>query len=526
MQRERLLCLAASSGHVASLDAALAHCGCTLTSEAVTAAAAAGNATGCERLLGAGGVVADWRLWGPVKAAAEAGHLPVLQLLERNAHTEDERRMFDDASAEGACAGGHADILAWQQRAHGYRPKLVGAQAAAAAGQVAMLELLLPPPPPPPPHELHPAPGPTTSAAGDGDRFRLDHDLLWGPDAAAPAAAAAAVGDDERRRAYARLRLLQGIIHGCPVEVLQRHYEPLSRGWVPARTAEGAAAAGAAPGGSAAGGALLRWPSRILADALRSPTACWRAKLDFLLSAWGPHVTDKLIRDGAACGKAVQAATDTPDCLQRLRCLRAHGFQFNARAAVCVSRRGHAEAMAYLWDECGVPGPMATPDPVGESLRECSQTVVYGSKREVGVRLLRILQLLAARGAVLSAEHAVIAADCPGPEPMLLYLAEVAEPVTERGGDLWDEAFSCAAQNGAGLAALRVLRQRRGAAVDPAAVAEGGSEEALDWAAAELVAEGSGLRPLSHVSARHVAFSGNTACLAWLRSRALLPPGL
>ncbi|KAG2423587.1 hypothetical protein HXX76_015225 [Chlamydomonas incerta] len=429
----------------------MSHCGCTLAPEVLTAAAAAGNAAGCERLLG-GGVAAGWRT---VTAAAEAGHLP------------------------GACAGGQADILAWLQQAHGYQPRPVDAAAAARAGQVAMLEQLLPPPPTP--AQL---PSQAAAEAGDGDRLRMDHGLLWEPDTAAAAAAAADAAPVQhplapRWHAENRLRLLQSIIHGCPVEVLQRHYEPLSRGWVPSRTAEGAAAA-QPPAGAAGGG---------------------------------------------AGDEAAEAATISLDCLQRLQRLRAHGFQFGTRAAELISQGGHADALAYLWDECGVPGPMGAPDPVGDFLRGCNRALARGSKCEAGARLLRVLQLLATRGAALSAEHAAMAADCRMPEPMLLYLAEAAEPVAERGGDLWDQAFSRAAQQGTSLAVLRVLRQRRGAAVDLVAVAcGGGSEEALDWAAAELAAEGSALQPLDEREAASVAGAGSTAAMGWLRGRGLLPP--
>ncbi|KAG2442745.1 hypothetical protein HXX76_002827 [Chlamydomonas incerta] len=497
-QRRRLLSLAASSGHAGSMDAALNRCGCKLTSEVLTAAAAAGNAVGCQRLLLGDGCRVDWR---SVMAAAEAGHLPVLQLLlAKNRHTVYELSDLNDAAADGACAGGHPDILAWLQQAHGYWPSFDHMVDAARAGQVAMLELLLPltltltltrpPRPPPRPHESRTTPVPATAKAGDRDRFRLSRGLLWGPDAAA-AAAAVVVDDDpsERRRGERRLRLLEAIIHGCPVEVLQRCYEPLSRGWVPVRLPEGTAAA--QPDlGPARGGRPHSWRCRTLTSALESPTACWEAKLDFLLSAWGPAVTEGLVRDVAVCDKAVLATTRCVDCLQRLQRLRATGFQFSASAAERVSQEGHADALAYLWDECGVPGPLGSQDPVGVFLRGYGLSAAFGSDREVGVRLLRMLQLLATRGMVLSATHAVRAVYCwaDAGEPKgrfacelaLLYLAEVAEPVTERGGDVWHQAFSCAARNGAGLAVLRALRQRRGAAVDLAAVACGGSEEALD----------------------------------------------
>ncbi|KAG2423590.1 hypothetical protein HXX76_015228 [Chlamydomonas incerta] len=456
-QRERLLCLAASSGHAGSLDAALAQCGCALK--------------------------------------PEGGHLPALQLLLPSAD-ELLRHPLRGTAARGACAGGHADILAWLQQARGYEPCLADIEVAARAGQVAMLELLLPPPPPLPPPQPQALQAPAAAEAGDGDRFRLYRGLLWEPDADA-GAAPVQHPSAQRWRADNRLQLLQYIMHGCPVEVLQRHYEPLSRGWVPARAPDMAAAAQAAAlaarGGGAAGGAPELWHSKLLASALQSPTACWGAKLDFLLSAWGPAETEALIRDVAACEMAVQATAKRVDCLQRLRWLRAHGARFGTRAAELVSAGGHADALAYLWDECGVPGPMGTPDPVGVFLCGCSRSVARFTERGAGARFLRVLQLLAARGAALSAKHAAKAAFF---EPMLLYMAEAAVPVTERGGDAWNKAFTRAAENGASLTTLRVLRQRRGAAVDLAAVECGGSEEALDWAAAELAAEGSVLQPL------------------------------
>ncbi|KAG2423108.1 hypothetical protein HXX76_002332 [Chlamydomonas incerta] len=517
-QRRRLLCLAASSCHAGSLDTALAHCGCTLPPELMTAAAAAGNAAGCERLLAAGCKV-GWH--GVITAAAEAGHLPVLQLLFGNIICADTPNFLRQA-ARGACAGGHADILAWLQQAHGWRPILDNAKDAAREGQVAMLELLLP----------QPASAPAAAGAGYGDRFRRDHHaLLWEPGAAAAAAGAAAFIDGDLDHpsllADSRLGLLHAIIQGCPVEVLQRHYEPLSRGWMPAGPEERAAAAQPhawAAWDTARGErvAVLVF-GYILACALQSRMACWRAKLDFLLSAWGPAVAAALTQYVAVSEQAVVAATTNDDCLQRLQWLRAHGFHFGAHTAECVAWRGNAEALAYLWDECGVPGPMSSPDPAGVFLRGCSRTVSRYCQRDAGVKL-RVLQLLAMRGAVLSAEHAAMAARCPGQEPMLLYLAEAAEPVTERGGDVWDQALLSAAQHGASLVTLRVLRQRRGAAVDLAAVACGGSEEALDWAAAELAAEGSVLQLLEEGEAARVEAAGNTAAMDWLRGRGLLPP--
>ncbi|KAG2453231.1 hypothetical protein HYH02_002554 [Chlamydomonas schloesseri] len=122
-------------------------------------------------------------------------------------------------------------------------------------------------------------------------------------------------------------------------------------------------------------------------------------------------------------------------------------------------------------------------------------------------------------------------------------------------------AFRYAARKGASLELLRLLR-RHGAAVDLAAVAEGGSEEALEWAAAELEAEaaakcgaavaagaagaagsdaaaGGGVRSGSatgnsvgglgfaistKLALKQLHSSGNLATLAWLRARGLVAP--
>ena len=94
-QRERLLCLAASSGHAPSLDAALAHCGCVLKPEVLTAAAAADNLATCERLLHGEGCSFHENA---LTAAAQDGHLQVLQLLLRAVG----RRLYADLAADAA----------------------------------------------------------------------------------------------------------------------------------------------------------------------------------------------------------------------------------------------------------------------------------------------------------------------------------------------------------------------------------------------------------------------------------------
>ena len=80
-------------------------------------------------------------------------------------------------------------------------------------------------------------------------------------------------------------------------------------------------------------------------------------------------------------------------------------------------------------------------------------------------------------------------------EDALLWLTEAAVEEAEEDDDAetvrrrWSRVFSKAAAEGAGLRLLRAIREKRGAAVHLGAVACGGSEEALEWAAAELAAE-------------------------------------
>ncbi|KAG2428302.1 hypothetical protein HXX76_010450 [Chlamydomonas incerta] len=139
-QRERLLCLAASAGHAASLDAALVQCGCALKPAVLTAAAAAGNLAGCERLLREGCSFSTDALVG----AARGGHLPALQLLLGAVVSgENVTDTYLAAAAQGACAGGQLSVLAWLQQVYGYSPRLPDAEAAARAGQVAVLEQVL-----------------------------------------------------------------------------------------------------------------------------------------------------------------------------------------------------------------------------------------------------------------------------------------------------------------------------------------------------------------------------------------------
>ncbi|KAG2429737.1 hypothetical protein HXX76_010521 [Chlamydomonas incerta] len=108
-ERRRLLCLAASSGHAASLDAALAHCGCALDVHPLESAAAAGDVAACSTLLSAG---CEWGQ-SVFAAAAAAGHLPVCQSFWDAGLRPPPVRNSRSAVVEAACRGGHARVLQW-----------------------------------------------------------------------------------------------------------------------------------------------------------------------------------------------------------------------------------------------------------------------------------------------------------------------------------------------------------------------------------------------------------------------------
>ena len=305
-QRERLLCLAASSGHAPSLDAALAQCGCALKPEVLTAAAAAGNLASCERLLHEGCSFDRAAL----KEAARGGHLQVLQLLIRNLGFENEalsvvrpRRQqewkwdcFGEA-AEGACAGGQPHILDWLQQAHGYNLRAPDVLEAARAGQVGLFEELLTRPllikVERPPEDL---------SFWYRYNIRGNPADLWRPPGGAAAWA----------RRELNSNLLCAIVQGCPLEVLERHYPTL---WLPA----------------------IQFSSRehMAEAAVGSPTPCWAAKLDFLLDAWGPEVAARVLeveRPGSLWSLLYKAAR-LPDLCARLRHLHKRGAP-PSRAAV------------------------------------------------------------------------------------------------------------------------------------------------------------------------------------------------
>ena len=596
-QRRRLLCLAASSGHAPSLDAALAHCGCSLVLEVMVATAAAGNLEGCERLLRQEGCVVYREA---LKAAAAGGHLPTLQLLLAEAHVRNVPHVF-----RAACVGGQLHVVTWLTQTFGSTgsgrsagPDSADAAAAAAVGQVEMMEYLLS-------QLLQPLPLPVvmTTARGNGGPAAAGQEVVGaaasGPSLGSlgrafsgnplPSALIPCPPQPQSQPQQAgsplphpppplltasgairRLELLLGLVLGCPLEVLRRHYHWLASGVVlpthgaPMAAGQGAAAVAAEAevdgGGGIAedaaffvpGDSPLRRRRMLLASAFTSPTSDWEAKLDFLLSTWGlasgletraapgpvasagvpalrhyprtprPELT-QLVEQCLAVGTddvyevAWIDLAARPDFLARLQCLRAAGFEFNHVMLELAAEAAQPEALAYLWEECGMGTQGSAPSAdilVTYFLHGCARFSHGGSwgvssgisgtagGAAGGVarsrRCLQMLRLLRDWGAVFTASHVTQAARSAAPEELVAWLLqEVAakgedtdtQQQQEQEREAWSKAFQVAAVHSGSLPVLQALRAR-GAAVCLKSVAFGGSEEALEWAAAELEAEG------------------------------------
>eukprot|EP00198_Chlamydomonas_reinhardtii_P009195 XP_001698532.1 predicted protein [Chlamydomonas reinhardtii] len=186
-----------------------------------------------------------------------------------------------------------------------------------------------------------------------------------------------------------------------------------------------------------------------------------------------------------------------------------------------ASEHGHFDAFTYFLDEAGAHASAIDVAIVRD---------FAFARGRAYANLQQLLGLLTERGYTFKVADVKMAASWGWPEqPLLAVIQMVVHGDTEEDTvSHWSEAFVCAAHAGAGIRVLQALRAR-GAAVDLAAVAAGGSEEALDWAAAELEAEGQGgscdgvlLTPLGKADAKIVYKRGNLAALRWLHRRGLL----
>eukprot|EP00198_Chlamydomonas_reinhardtii_P003564 XP_001692900.1 predicted protein [Chlamydomonas reinhardtii] len=469
-QRQRLLCLAASSGDAPSLDAALAHCGCSLSSEVLISAAAAGCTAACKRLLEEG-CEADLNA---ACAAAEAGHRHLCALLWSKRcwdHTfldgdgggdgpdaEDLARV-----AEAACAGGHAHVLQWLEMHEGlyddaerwgreYRRQEINeglAAAAARGGHVPLLQQLLAKLPQP--------------QAGSGQ------DINWS-------------------------RLLCDVALGCPLPVLRelagrwRQLEPPQPRQQQQQQQQ--LQLGAQRGGGVGRDILLR--------ALGSHTPDWRDKAEWVLSRRSELLAAATTGPGSALRPdgvgGYDWAAAQPDYEQRLRYLVTDkgARSLPAEAAEAAAAAGDVGALRFLLEECG----MRLPDTCVSGAAQCGQHAVLEFLRGRGQ-----LPSYSGGGRTLNAGEA--------PVGVLAAAAVVAARDARHAGyamshayqerDFWSRVFSQAASQGADVTTLRYLHEALGAQwewlraaflaspVSPHATAASTAQRFAGWVARDLI---------------------------------------
>eukprot|EP00198_Chlamydomonas_reinhardtii_P009626 XP_001698963.1 predicted protein [Chlamydomonas reinhardtii] len=205
----------------------------------------------------------------------------------------------------------------------------------------------------------------------------------------------------------------------------------------------------------------------------------------------GDGLLDRMLLPGpqSRSGALEAACARLPDYCRRLRVLHAAGMRPSPEAVEGAVWGGHADALAYLWDEAHVAC----------RLGQAAFQALVMSRSRGSVPVLRLLQ---SRGMAFTAAHVRLAAQRDDwPLDSLLWLLA----------------------QGHGVVLLLPL-VARGAAISLAAVAEGGSERTLAWAVQRLTEDQDGRPPaiLHGEDARRVLQSGNLAAIAWLEARQLL----
>ena len=446
-QRRRLLCLAANSGCAASLEAALAQCGCSLTSKVAMAAVLGGSVSACETLLIREGCESMARL---EDVAAEAGHLEVLRWLREARRDqlllEPPQQLLDDqlrseqapdevATAVAACRGGHAHILAWLQE----EEEQARQQAQPQEEQQALRFVTMYMSKPPLKLADRKAVQYLAGAAAAGGHVQLLDQLL--PRLEPVTAGALCCAELER------------VAKGCTLEVLQRVYNHLcglESAMLPSVCAK---------------------RSLVVAAAV-SNTADWEQKLDWVLQqeAYEP-LTERPFAHAYVMSDYIvlcHAAGRLPDWLQRLQALRARNvplpplLTLAMRAAIA----GDVAALTCLLAE------QSEGVPAREQI--ASAAVAAGH--------VPILSVLHAWGCVFSGDDVMVAARAGHAAAVGWLLAQPLQPpAADRAA-----VFQHLADQGADLDTLRHLHERHGAPIDLEAVAKYGSVEALEWAVAAL----------------------------------------
>ncbi|KAG2426199.1 hypothetical protein HXX76_013180 [Chlamydomonas incerta] len=633
IHRLRLLCLAAASHHVPSLDAALALSGVGLSSEVLQAAAAAGDLAACKRLVEEG---CDGSFQAAT-AAARNGHLHILQwiwadeapcLHLRHAFEwfgRDERQAYRHAFATAACEGGQGHVLSWVEQgllpapppphgaaaaaatAGGSSPLLVQGSGAAAGGAAGVAA--------------------ESAAAAAAAAAAAQAPATYAPDRWQHSKMVCAAAEHGHTELLRRLLSADGLYApqlalwtpdewfkaqlgaalGCPAPVLERAWHEWpglqGRGWQP-RTV-GAMAA-------------------LLSAALRSHTDDWRAKADFVCgqmevlgeaaaaAAAGAGAEGggrqgevpinlasaaayTAVTGAAACGSsgggqrqgqgqagggegtaaAGAVVADVAAALMRDLCVDDMGSRYflieqywreaaalpdyaarwrylAARASVGgaadgwqvhASRRaaeaGNAAALSALlddWQAAGLP-----PCPTFAS----SLNLSAGTARAAALQELQRHAALTGFDRLSLASVQSSSAAAGGRSMGVTAFLAGLEDLVEEGrpaavAEAWSEVFRRVAAAGADTALLRLLHERRGAAIDLAAVAKGGCVDALGWAVGELQAQhqqqqpaagarqhtrqpqaaAPGLLPLQQVL--DLAAGGKLAAAAWLLDRGLV----
>ncbi|KAG2431046.1 hypothetical protein HYH02_013477 [Chlamydomonas schloesseri] len=293
-QRRRLLCLAASSGDAASLDVALAHCGCSANKQ-VLAAAVAGGTSALQLLLQQQppGPIRQLSAVCAAEAAAELGQLSVLTwLLEQPDYSAAVRAAASDL-LRAALRGRRDAVATWLLRHQprlvqlSHQPRLVQLSQARFLGDI--LEL--------------------ASVHGCEEALEL---LLSGPASAA----------------HGLTLPLPALLYGCTADVLRGHGAAALGGYNPAALAS------------------------LLSAAAASQTPDWREKVAWLLAAFG----DQQPQPGTyelAWSESLQRtdARMPPDYPERLEELAARGFRLAFHGlAEAAAKQGNAPALAWLLD--------------------------------------------------------------------------------------------------------------------------------------------------------------------------------
>ncbi|KAG2424401.1 hypothetical protein HXX76_014610 [Chlamydomonas incerta] len=463
-QRLRLSCLAASSHHPPSLDAALAHCGTAIGADALASAITVGDLDGCRRVYETEGC--SWDDWLVGTTAGLSGSLPVCEWLFEAMPRDDGEH--PNILLPAAIFAGHGEVLEWALESFGNDRGWSDCwlRAAAKAGRLELMQRL-------------------------AARYSLD-----------------------LREQGGHPSTLAQVAFGCPLAALQQYYEPWGTGLLegPEQKLRLLLAAAASPTpdwpekcdwllarawqllASRGLGSCLERHAPTAAGALGS-TAAVEFCLDQLSALLQQHAAAPVVAAGgggrvgprrrAPAGRGRQRRQQQQQQQQQqdqqinesvehiataaavqghvpvLRLLRARGFVFRAR---------------HL---------LAAVESVGEGCHETS-----------GLASLRYLLL---------------------EDPAV----DLAQGATSVGPST---VFRHAAVEGADLALLQHLHEQLGAAIDLVAVAKGGSEEALSWAVAALEAAGQAPEPLSCYDMRGMLSSGNWAAADWLVRHGLAPP--